>query len=37
MAVSVRWPGGGAAPAIITAPPVVKMLRSCPGSATCAA
>jgi len=35
MAVSVQWPGGGAAPAVITAAPVVKMLRSCPGSATC--
>lgn len=36
-AVSVKWPGGGAAPTVITAPPVVTMLRSCPGSATCAA
>lgn len=36
-AFSVQWPGGGAAPATITAPPTVKLLRSCPGSATCAA
>jgi hypothetical protein len=37
MAVSVRWPGGGPAPKVIVAPPVVKLLRSCPGSAGCAA
>ncbi len=36
MTISVRWPGGGAAPTTITAPPVVKLLTSCPGSATCA-
>jgi Lysyl oxidase len=37
MTVSVQWPGGGAAPSPITAPPVVKMLRSCPGTASCPA
>lgn len=37
MVVSVQWPGGGAAPGVVVAPPTVKMLRSCPGSATCAA
>ncbi len=37
MTVSVQWPGGGAAPSPITKPPVVTMLRSCPGTATCSA
>jgi hypothetical protein len=37
IAISVRWPGGAtAAPAVITAPPEVRLLRSCPGRARCA-
>ncbi|MFI9386316.1 lysyl oxidase family protein [Kutzneria sp. NPDC052558] len=36
IAVSIQWPGGAkAAPAQITAPPEVRLLRSCPGSGTC--
>jgi hypothetical protein len=36
IAISVRWPGGATAPpATITAPPVVTLLRSCPGKARC--
>ena len=37
IAVSVQWPGGGAAPSPVTKAPMVKLLRSCPGSETCAA
>jgi hypothetical protein len=38
IAISLRWPGGAtAAPTKITAPPVVTLLRSCPGSAHSAA
>jgi hypothetical protein len=38
IAVSVQWPGRAhAAPAVITAPPQVKLLRSCPGRERCAA
>jgi lysyl oxidase len=37
IAISVRWPGNAtAAPTKITAPPVVTLLRSCPGKARCA-
>jgi hypothetical protein len=37
MAVSVQWPNRAAhAPAQITRPPVVKLLRSCPGKISCA-
>jgi hypothetical protein len=37
IAISVRWPGNAtAAPTTITAPPVVTLLRSCPGQARCA-
>jgi Lysyl oxidase len=37
MAVSVQWPDGAArAPARITRPPVVKLLRGCPGKTRCA-
>jgi hypothetical protein len=35
--VSIQWPDGAAeAPAQVTAPPVVKLLASCPDSAQCA-
>jgi hypothetical protein len=38
IAISVQWPNGArTAPATITAPPAVTLLRSCPGSARCAA
>jgi Lysyl oxidase len=38
IAVSIEWPGNAAgAPSRITAPPVVRLLRSCPGSQTCSA
>jgi hypothetical protein len=34
--VSIQWPHGAQrAPRTITAPPVVRFLRSCPGSASC--
>ncbi|MFC5211916.1 lysyl oxidase family protein [Pseudonocardia sulfidoxydans] len=33
--VSIEWPGGGAAPRTVTAPPEVHLLRSCPGHETC--
>ncbi|MFT7841032.1 lysyl oxidase family protein [Saccharothrix sp. BKS2] len=37
VAISLQWPGGAAQPPLrITSPPVVKLLRSCPGEATCA-
>lgn len=37
MAVSVQWPDGAShAPAQITRPPVVKLLRGCPGKIRCA-
>ncbi|WNV83926.1 lysyl oxidase family protein [Umezawaea sp. Da 62-37] len=37
IAISVQWPAGAqSAPKVITAPPVVKLLRSCPGRAQCA-
>ncbi|RKT55444.1 lysyl oxidase family protein [Saccharothrix australiensis] len=36
IAISVRWPGGGARPRVITAPPKVELLRSCPGRERCA-
>jgi hypothetical protein len=37
IAITVRWPGGAtAAPTTITTPPVVTLLRSCPGRARCA-
>ncbi len=37
IAISVRWPGDGTRPPVITAPPRVELLRSCPGSERCAA
>lgn len=37
IAISLRWPGGGAAPEKVTAPPEVHLLRSCPGHDTCTA
>jgi hypothetical protein len=38
IAISVRWPAGArSAPTVITAPPQVRLLRSCPGRARCAA
>ncbi|MET0233537.1 MAG: lysyl oxidase family protein [Kibdelosporangium sp.] len=38
IAISIQWPGRAAnPPAVITAPPVVKLLRSCPGAERCAA
>ncbi|MBA8929816.1 hypothetical protein BC739_007049 [Kutzneria viridogrisea] len=38
VALSIQWPGAAkAAPARITAPPVVQLLRSCPGEEFCAA
>lgn len=37
IAILLTWPGGGPAPRTITAPPVVHLLRSCPGHATCTA
>ncbi|HEX8864455.1 MAG TPA: lysyl oxidase family protein, partial [Lentzea sp.] len=37
MAISVQWPNRAAvAPAKITRPPVVKLLRGCPGKSRCA-
>ncbi|MGM1060842.1 lysyl oxidase family protein [Saccharothrix sp. Mg75] len=37
MAISLRWPGGAdRAPAVVTAPPLVRVLRSCPGQERCA-
>ncbi|MEV6241575.1 lysyl oxidase family protein [Lentzea sp. NPDC051838] len=37
MAISVQWPNGASrAPARITKPPVVKLLRGCPGKIRCA-
>jgi len=37
IAISVQWPGGArGAPAVITAPPEVRLLRSCPGRDRCA-
>jgi hypothetical protein len=37
IAISIQWPGGaGAAPEVITAPPLVRLLHSCPGRARCA-
>jgi hypothetical protein len=36
IAISLQWPGGAHdPPAAITVPPVVKLLRSCPGRAQC--
>lgn len=36
IAISIQWPDGASkAPAVITAPPTVTLLRSCPGSAIC--
>lgn len=36
IAISIQWPDGASrAPAVITAAPTVKLLRSCPGSAVC--
>lgn len=38
MAVSIQWPQGAVRPpAEITAPPVVRMLKNCPGTTRCAA
>ncbi|NUT95631.1 MAG: lysyl oxidase [Saccharothrix sp.] len=38
LAISLEWPGGATnPPAVITAPPRVKVLRSCPGEIRCAA
>jgi Lysyl oxidase len=38
IAISLQWPGGAHdPPAVITAPPVVKLLNSCPGRAQCSA
>ncbi|MBP2335402.1 hypothetical protein JOF41_001580 [Saccharothrix coeruleofusca] len=38
MAVSIQWPMGAAQPPkVITAPPVVRVLGHCPGTARCAA
>jgi hypothetical protein len=38
MAISIQWPGRAAnPPAVITAPPVVSLLRSCPGQERCGA
>ncbi|MCT2582002.1 lysyl oxidase family protein [Actinophytocola gossypii] len=37
VAISLRWPGGArTTPEVITAPPEVRLLRSCPGRASCA-
>jgi hypothetical protein len=37
IAVSIRWPGGvRTAPDVVTAPPEVRLLRSCPGRSRCA-
>ncbi|WP_433261943.1 lysyl oxidase family protein [Actinosynnema sp. CS-041913] len=36
MAISVQWPGGGARPPVITAPPEVELLRNCPDRVRCA-
>lgn len=37
IAISLRWPGGARkAPKVITAPPEVRLLRSCPGRPRCA-
>lgn len=37
IAISLRWPGGARnAPKVITAPPEVRLLRSCPGRSQCA-
>ncbi|MCA1655403.1 MAG: lysyl oxidase, partial [Pseudonocardiaceae bacterium] len=37
IAISVRWPGGAtSAPKVITGPPEVRLLRSCPGRPRCA-
>ncbi|MBP2326363.1 hypothetical protein JOF56_006748 [Kibdelosporangium banguiense] len=37
MAISIQWPGRAThPPAVITAPPVVSLLRSCPGQEQCA-
>jgi hypothetical protein len=36
IAISLQWPGGAHdPPTVITAPPVVKLLNSCPGRAQC--
>jgi hypothetical protein len=38
IAISVQWPAGARlAPSVIKTPPVVKLLRSCPGTDRCAA
>jgi hypothetical protein len=38
IAVSIQWPDNAeGAPSKITAPPAVRLLRSCPGSETCSA
>jgi hypothetical protein len=38
IAISLQWPGGAHdPPAVITVPPVVKLLNSCPGRAQCSA
>lgn len=38
IAIFIQWPNGAStAPTVITAPPTVRLLRSCPGSAQCAA
>lgn len=38
IAISLKWPDGArSAPKVITAPPEVRLLRSCPGRSRCAA
>lgn len=38
IAISLQWPGGAHdPPAVITAPPAVQLLNSCPGRAQCSA
>lgn len=38
IAVSIQWPSGAvSAPSLITRPPKVSLIRSCPGQARCAA
>jgi Lysyl oxidase len=37
ISISLQWPGGATrAPKVITAPPEVRLLRSCPGQSSCA-
>ncbi|MEV0675607.1 lysyl oxidase family protein [Actinosynnema sp. NPDC050436] len=36
IAISVQWPGGLGRPAVISKPPKVELLRSCPGQERCA-